>query len=77
MVQEKLQFREYQIETPKAHRLIDGRKTVTAGKRTPAAALIVDDPVLESSHIVIVERDLIRPRRRWGPRSTTSPLSAR
>ena len=59
VVQEKLQFREYQIETPEAHRLIDGRKTVTAGKRTPAAALIVDDPVLESCHIIIVEWDLI------------------
>ena len=59
VVQEKLQFREYQIETPEAHRLIDGRKTVTAGKRTPAAALIVDDPVLESCHIIIVKWDLI------------------
>ena len=59
MVQEKLQFREYQIETPEAHRLIDGRKTVTAGKRTSAAALIVDDPVLESCHIIIVKWDLI------------------
>ncbi len=77
MVQEKLQLRKYQIETPEAHGLIDRRKAVTAGKRTPAAALIVDDPVLESRHIMIVERDLIETQKALGispdvPRSRRS-----
>lgn len=60
VVQEKLQFREYQIETPEAHRLARWKKDSNCRKTdTSAAALIVDDPVLESCHIIIVEWDLI------------------
>ena len=65
VVQEKLQFREYQVQTPETHGFIDGRQTIAAGERAAAAAL-VDDPVLESSHIVIVERDLIQAQKALG-----------
>ena len=66
MVQEKLQFREYQVQTPETHGFINGRQAVAAGERAAAAALVVDDPVLESSHIVIVERDLIQAQKALG-----------
>ena len=59
MVQEKLQFREYQVQTPETHGFINGRQAVAAGERAAAAALVVDDPVLASCHIIIVKWDLI------------------
>ena len=66
MVQEKLEFREYKFETPESHGLIDGRKAVTAGEWAAAAALVVDDPVLKSRHIIIVERDLVQAQKTLG-----------
>ena len=66
MVEEKLQLRKYQTEASETHGLIDRRKAVAAGERAAAAALVVDDPVLESSHIVIVERDLIETQKALG-----------
>ena len=66
VVQEKLQFREYQVQAPETHGFINGRQAVAAGERAAAAALVVDDPVLESSHIVIVERDLIQAQKALG-----------
>ncbi len=65
VVQEKLQFREYQVQTPETHGFINGRQAVAAGERQPRL-LVVDDPVLESSHIVIVERDLIQAQKALG-----------
>ena len=48
LFQEKVQFRKHQLQIPETNRLINGGETVAAGKRTSAAAFIINNAVFKS-----------------------------
>ena len=58
VIQEKLQFFLNQFKIAESELLINRRKTVTAGKRTSPAALIINNLVLKILQMFIYKSDL-------------------
>ena len=57
MIQEKLKLTLHQLQVPESELLIHRRQTVTAGKRTAPAGLIIDNLMLKILHMMIHKRN--------------------